>query len=212
MTHEPHGQNIHLSKERHPYSFFLSYPRQRSRFLTLVGTCILFSHVSIKICSFLPHRRRPIFNATKPKGFRRRRTSYRDRPVSGKQRQSILRLTLRHNPKNGCLRCRMLKRSSKLPALFWSHCQIAITMVFPYGSPPLSNGEANQKSTNWKESLTMQTTALRFDFLAVFFMLVVCPMVLGDDSSVFNPFLKAVDHEIRDNHGHGDVKRFKLQC
>ena len=28
---------------------------------------------------------------------------------------------------------------------------------------------------------------------------------LGDDASVFNPFLKAVDHEIRDNHGHGDV-------
>jgi endoglucanase len=28
---------------------------------------------------------------------------------------------------------------------------------------------------------------------------------LGDDASVFNPFLKAVDHEIRDNHGQGDV-------
>ncbi len=28
---------------------------------------------------------------------------------------------------------------------------------------------------------------------------------LGDNASVFNPFLKAVDHEIRDNHGQGDV-------
>jgi endoglucanase len=28
---------------------------------------------------------------------------------------------------------------------------------------------------------------------------------LGDGASVFDPFLKAVDHEIRDNHGQGDV-------
>jgi aryl-phospho-beta-D-glucosidase BglC (GH1 family) len=28
---------------------------------------------------------------------------------------------------------------------------------------------------------------------------------LGDGTSVFDPFLKAVDHEIRDNHGQGDV-------
>jgi endoglucanase len=52
----------------------------------------------------------------------------------------------------------------------------------------------------------MQSKFLRFSFLVVFFlMLVACRMVLGDDASVFNPFLKAVDHEIRDNHGQGDV-------
>jgi endoglucanase len=54
----------------------------------------------------------------------------------------------------------------------------------------------------------MQTTALRFRFLVVFFlMLLACGKVaLGDgDASVFDPFLKAVDHEIRDNHGQGDV-------
>jgi len=30
---------------------------------------LLVSHVSIRICSFLTPRRRPILNATKPKGF-----------------------------------------------------------------------------------------------------------------------------------------------
>jgi endoglucanase len=30
-------------------------------------------------------------------------------------------------------------------------------------------------------------------------------VTLGDGASVFDPFLKAVDHEIRDNHGQGDV-------
>jgi len=48
--------------------------------------------------------------------------------------------------------------------------------------------------------------AMRFSFLIVFLlMLVACGMVLGDDANVFNPFFKAVDHEIRDNHGQGDV-------
>jgi endoglucanase len=52
----------------------------------------------------------------------------------------------------------------------------------------------------------MQTTALRFSVLVVFFlMLFACRMVLGDDASVFNSLLKAVDHEIRDNHGQGDI-------
>src|ERR1700688_2500250 len=36
---------------------------------------LLVSHVSIQICSFLPPRRRPILNTTKPKGFRRRCTN-----------------------------------------------------------------------------------------------------------------------------------------
>src|SRR5271166_870393 len=36
---------------------------------------LLVSHVSIQICSFLPPRRRPILNTTKPKGLRRRCTS-----------------------------------------------------------------------------------------------------------------------------------------
>ena len=36
---------------------------------------LFVSHVSIQICSFLPPRRRPILNPTKPKGFRRRCTS-----------------------------------------------------------------------------------------------------------------------------------------
>jgi hypothetical protein len=54
--------------------------------------------------------------------------------------------------------------------------------------------------------MATQTMAVRFIFLIVFLlMLVARGMVLGDDANVFNPFLKAVDHEIRDNRGQGDV-------
>src|SRR5271165_5741409 len=54
--------------------------------------------------------------------------------------------------------------------------------------------------------MPMQTTAMRFSVVIVcFLMLVACGMVLGDDANVLNPFLTAVDHEIRDNHGQGDV-------
>ena len=42
---------------------------------------LFVSHVSIQICSFLPPCRRPILNATEPKGFRRRCTSSNVLPI-----------------------------------------------------------------------------------------------------------------------------------
>jgi chromosome segregation ATPase len=42
MTQDPHDQSIHLSKKRRSYSLLLSYAKRHRRFLTLLGTFILF--------------------------------------------------------------------------------------------------------------------------------------------------------------------------
>jgi len=42
MTQDPHDQSIHPSKKRRSYSLLLSYAKRHRRFLTLLGTFILF--------------------------------------------------------------------------------------------------------------------------------------------------------------------------